>query len=339
MPYSLDNKDESVKELTLPKNKYVGLHNLAAAKLQSDLATFRTKTFFVRYAEEIVIFRDIVRFRTDVDTAVLNYTELPFFVKIELFWLPLTTRLTGNLMDSPEMQAYLDNSNSDDFLMVQSRTMQLNRSMMGISTYVPVHFDHEFTCLTSFTVHGSLVQFKYRPRAAAEDASSTRVVPLSTAPIQETADEPLKLHKFLFHGLPEAQIPDQISRVLFEISGILVEAHSQMQRHFRNIVARAVADREKLHIDFSLDVPDIKVPPTIVLEKLIENSLSTTGPSLFEQSGFVRFEEVKQGTDEQQLPRNHMVLQRNVFKPQKLIEISVKRSNLLKNANRIVSMN
>jgi len=41
--------------------------------------------FFIRYAEELVVLRDIIKFRTEVDVKP-GYLDTEFFVKVELFY-------------------------------------------------------------------------------------------------------------------------------------------------------------------------------------------------------------------------------------------------------------
>ena len=44
--------------------------------------SFYSKTFFVRYAEELVVLRDIIKFRSEVDVEA-GYLETEFFLKTE----------------------------------------------------------------------------------------------------------------------------------------------------------------------------------------------------------------------------------------------------------------
>ena len=46
-----------------------------------------TKIFFVRYAEEVVMIRDIIKFRTEIDVTP-GYLNTEFFLKCELYYSP-----------------------------------------------------------------------------------------------------------------------------------------------------------------------------------------------------------------------------------------------------------
>ena len=47
--------------------------------------SFYTKTFFIRYAEELVVLRDIIKFRTEVEVKE-DYLNTEFFLKAELYY-------------------------------------------------------------------------------------------------------------------------------------------------------------------------------------------------------------------------------------------------------------
>lgn len=44
-----------------------------------------SKIFFIRYAEETVLLRDIIKFRTEIDVAP-GYLNTEFYLKCELFY-------------------------------------------------------------------------------------------------------------------------------------------------------------------------------------------------------------------------------------------------------------
>ena len=79
-PYHHDSRDNL-------KPEDVGYHKLVSPQIYESEACFCTKTFFVRYAEEVVILRDIVKMRTETDTNFGNYMDMPFYIKAELYWL------------------------------------------------------------------------------------------------------------------------------------------------------------------------------------------------------------------------------------------------------------
>ena len=46
--------------------------------------------------------------------------------------------------------------------MVQARLYQLNKGLSGQSTFLPILFDREYTCLTMTTLHASLIDYRFR---------------------------------------------------------------------------------------------------------------------------------------------------------------------------------
>lgn len=50
----------------------------------------------------------------------------------------------------------------ETFKMVQARLYQINRSLFGQSSFLPILFDREYTCLTMTTIHASLIDYRFR---------------------------------------------------------------------------------------------------------------------------------------------------------------------------------
>ena len=46
--------------------------------------------------------------------------------------------------------------------MVQARLYQLNKGLFGQSSFLPILFDREYTCLTMTTLHASLIDYRFR---------------------------------------------------------------------------------------------------------------------------------------------------------------------------------
>jgi len=63
----------------------VSFHRLIDPYIVDETNSFYTKTFFIRYAEELVVLRDIIKFRTEIDVKE-DYLNTEFFLKAELFY-------------------------------------------------------------------------------------------------------------------------------------------------------------------------------------------------------------------------------------------------------------
>lgn len=79
--------------------------------------SFCTKTYFVRYAEELVVVRDVVKFRSEI-TVQPGYLETPFYMKVELFWLPPPIQNFGKCVTSPAAMKKEYEASMDKFKMV-----------------------------------------------------------------------------------------------------------------------------------------------------------------------------------------------------------------------------
>jgi hypothetical protein len=60
-------------------------HRLIDPYIVEKTNSFYTKTFYIKYAEELVVMRDIVKFRTEIDI-LPGYLDTEFFLKTELFY-------------------------------------------------------------------------------------------------------------------------------------------------------------------------------------------------------------------------------------------------------------
>jgi hypothetical protein len=85
-PYFNECRDAEVvlSNLKAPK---VSFHRLMEPYIENETNSFVSKTFFVRYADEIVVLRDIVKFRTEVEVQP-GYLDVELFLKVELYYQP-----------------------------------------------------------------------------------------------------------------------------------------------------------------------------------------------------------------------------------------------------------
>lgn len=62
---------------------------------------------------------------------------------------------------------------STKFKCVQTKIYQINMALLGQSVFIPFSFDKEFTSLCACTVHGSLIDFRFRVKNARPEAVLT----------------------------------------------------------------------------------------------------------------------------------------------------------------------
>ena len=60
-------------------------HKLQESYNHDESASFITKIFFVRYADEKVLLRDMIKFRTEIDVSQ-GYLNTEFFLKCEFYY-------------------------------------------------------------------------------------------------------------------------------------------------------------------------------------------------------------------------------------------------------------
>ena len=120
-----------------------------------------TKIFFIRYADETVQIRDIVKFRTEVDVNS-GYLQTEFFLKVELFYCLPPQHNFQQIVNSAELMKEELNNSADKFKLVQTKVYQINNLLSGLSTLIPISFDREFTSICVSTLHGSIIDFRFR---------------------------------------------------------------------------------------------------------------------------------------------------------------------------------
>lgn len=81
-PYHFESRDTNSSD---SKAEKVSFHRLLEPYIVDETNSFYTKTFFIRYAEELVVLRDVVKFRTEVDVKA-DYLNTEFYLKAELFY-------------------------------------------------------------------------------------------------------------------------------------------------------------------------------------------------------------------------------------------------------------
>lgn len=156
-------------------------HRLIEPQIFDNAAAFVTKTFFIRYAEETVNFRHVIKFRTEVDCKQFHkegltdskvlanahrHTNNPFlstefFLKVELYYSQPPQHNFAKLVNSPEMMKAEINKATTKFKCVQTRLYQINNCMHSQSTFLPIEFDREYTSLCMLTLHSSMINFTF----------------------------------------------------------------------------------------------------------------------------------------------------------------------------------
>ena len=82
-------------------------------------------------------------------------------------------------------------NNGEQFKMVQARLFQINRSLTGVSSFLPIMFDREYTCLTMSTIHSSLIDYRFRviPQSREPAGTDSATVQSGQYPGEEAAKD------------------------------------------------------------------------------------------------------------------------------------------------------
>jgi len=168
-PYQYESKDSDADKKDTDGQNKVTFHRLIEPYIVDQSNSFYSKTFFVRYAEELVVLRDIVKFRSEIDVSP-GYLDTEFYLKAELFYQPPPQTNFSRCMNSPKDMLVELQKNEEPFKMVQARLYRINKGLMGQSSFLPVLFDREYTCLTMTTVHTSLIDYRFRTLPIKQDS-------------------------------------------------------------------------------------------------------------------------------------------------------------------------
>ena len=111
-PYHHESKDTEVVKRGMERGSELELedisfHRLIEPYIADETNSFYSKTFFIRYAEELVVLRDIIKFRTEVEVKD-GYLNNEFFLKAELFYqAPPTSNFSRCVSDPKAMKEVL----------------------------------------------------------------------------------------------------------------------------------------------------------------------------------------------------------------------------------------
>ena len=158
-----------------------------------------TKTFFIRYAEENVCLRHVIKFRTEIDVNKLHqnqkrmsvifdpnkpsnqFVDNEFYMRVELYYSQPPQHNFVRASNSAEIMKEEVSKGTGKFKCVQTKLYQINRALRGLSTFVPIQFDREYTSMCLFTLHSSVIDFKFFAPSTANAIKKGRRKPLHDA--------------------------------------------------------------------------------------------------------------------------------------------------------------
>ena len=114
-PYHHECKDTDVA--AKGKKDKVSFHRLIEPYIDNETNSFISKVFFIRYAEELVVLRDILKFRTEINVKP-GYLDTEFFLKVELFYQPPPQANFTRCVSNAEVMQESLAKNGEQFKMV-----------------------------------------------------------------------------------------------------------------------------------------------------------------------------------------------------------------------------
>jgi len=159
------------------------------------------------------------------------------------------------------------NSNETKFKLAQTKLFQINQLMTGISAYVPVAFDREYAAICNCTIHGSLIEYKFRIRHLGldsdrkgnqtfmengilvelkneeEDPEKEQIEGKPQNPIDETANIPQNLAEFFFKDFHHGEMmmtEEKVQAAYDEYTAIMGEVYTRGRDRFKKLSFRAV---------------------------------------------------------------------------------------------------
>ena len=123
----------------------------------------------------------MIKFRTEVDVQKLHqnsnrmsmifdpnrpfktnqFVDNEFYLRVELYYAQPPQHNFARAANSAEIMKEEVSKYANKFKCVQTKLYQINKSLQGLSTFVPLQFDREYTSMGVATLHASVIDFKF----------------------------------------------------------------------------------------------------------------------------------------------------------------------------------
>ena len=120
-----------------------------------------------------------------------EFVDNEFFLRVELYYAQPPQHNFVRAANSAEIMKEEVGKICNKFKCVQTKLFQINRSLNGLSTFVPIQFDREYTSLCMFTLHSSIIDFKFYSPSTANTVRSSKRQLLAMASDDEDERESL----------------------------------------------------------------------------------------------------------------------------------------------------
>ena len=90
-----------------------------------------------------------------------DFVDSEFYLRAELYYSQPPQHNFMRAVNSAEIMKDEVSKGSNRFKCVQTKVFQINGALQGMSTFVPITFDREYTSMCLFTLHSSVIDFKF----------------------------------------------------------------------------------------------------------------------------------------------------------------------------------
>ena len=123
-----------------------------------------------------------------------QFVDNEFYLRVELYYAQPPQHNFSRATNSAEIMKDEVSRYANKFKCVQTKLFQINKSLQGQSTFVPISFDREYTSLAMATLHSSVIDFKF----SSSLQGTSRVVLNSES---DDAEEEKSMHAYLENGI------------------------------------------------------------------------------------------------------------------------------------------
>eukprot|EP00347_Sterkiella_histriomuscorum_P011541 403372061 len=272
------------------------LKKLQEPQTYDETASFATKIFFIRYAEEIVNIRDIVKFRTEIDVQP-GYLNTEFFLKCELYYCPPPQNNFSAAIGSAEIMKEELSKSTAKFTLAQTKIYQINGLLQGMSTFVPIQFDKEYTSQCVSTFHGSIIDYRFRVKNQRIKLRTNGDTFMENGILVEAKFEDLQ--EYLLQTEKQNQQPitladyffqdeygilvindRKISERYFEYASTLKQIYHNLKATYLNFSQKAIYQDDLIYIDFPRVPKDLEI---LGLDQFLDKEITNKRQVLAEQ--------------------------------------------------------
>ena len=111
-----------------------------------------------------------------------DFVDSEFYLRAELYYSQPPQHNFMRAVNSAEIMKDEVSKGSNRFKCVQTKVFQINGALQGMSTFVPITFDREYTSMCLFTLHSSVIDFKF---FAPQNTNAVKNMQNITTPNQE----------------------------------------------------------------------------------------------------------------------------------------------------------